>query len=142
MATFDKYGWYSGNQYPGRHTEVEPSNTYVGAQVGRLRANWTGLDWVDIPYEVPPTSSKESYRQSLWCELADLKTALSDIGLYSAAEALVMAEGTPRKYVISWNNRLTIARTGGISAFLRTGLNKTHVEWDDIFEASKAIKDE
>lgn len=54
MHTFDNFGWYSANKYPGRVADVAPVNTSVSEKEGDLRANWTGYEWIDRPYSIPP----------------------------------------------------------------------------------------
>lgn len=53
---FDLYGWYTGqSDEPGlRTTAVAPENTSTAETEGEPRANWTGVAWVELPYEVPP----------------------------------------------------------------------------------------
>ena len=52
---FDDYGWYSGSSATkvDRSVEVKPSNLSVTTVEGEKRANYTGYDWIDIPYVVP-----------------------------------------------------------------------------------------
>lgn len=60
MAYFDDYGWYTQEIVEGRGTSVEPSNTSTSEETGGLRANWTGYEWVDLPYKSPPEPIPEA----------------------------------------------------------------------------------
>ena len=50
MNTYNLYGWYSANQFPNRAASVAPVNLSLTETTGELRANWTGYEWVDLPY--------------------------------------------------------------------------------------------
>lgn len=49
---FDLYGWFTSEDN-GRHTEVEPPTLSETTGSGELRANWTGYEWVLLPYATP-----------------------------------------------------------------------------------------
>lgn len=53
MAHFDLYGWYSAAPIVGREAPEPPS---IPAQkvVGQPYPNWTGVEWVMVPYFDPP----------------------------------------------------------------------------------------
>ena len=53
MHHFDLYGWYTTEQLPGRATDIAPDNTSETTTDGELRANFTGYEWVDLPYQAP-----------------------------------------------------------------------------------------
>ena len=52
MHTYNLYGWYADDQFPGR-VATEPNNLSLTETVGEMRANWTGYEWVDLPYQAP-----------------------------------------------------------------------------------------
>lgn len=50
---YDERGWYTSEQLPGRFTDIAPDNTSETTTDGELRANFTGYEWVDLPYQAP-----------------------------------------------------------------------------------------
>ncbi|MCO5335384.1 hypothetical protein [Delftia tsuruhatensis] len=53
---FNLWGWYAGmSTTPGaRTTTLPPDNMQTHETAGRPRSNFTGLAWVELPYEAPP----------------------------------------------------------------------------------------
>lgn len=53
---YNFYGWYAGpcNDSEPRSTETAPGNTSQAATPGQPRANWTGYEWLNLPYQLPP----------------------------------------------------------------------------------------
>ncbi|UCV00714.1 hypothetical protein [Acidovorax radicis] len=52
---FDLWGWYAGTSHDAapRTTPVAPANLSTTNAEGELRANWSGVAWVDVPYTRP-----------------------------------------------------------------------------------------
>lgn len=50
MYAYDNYGWYIGEAESGRVTAIEPANKSISNEAGLPRANWSGYEWVDMPY--------------------------------------------------------------------------------------------
>lgn len=50
---FDNFGWYNGQGEGRRSTNIAPANTSTTTTAGQLRANWTGRNWVEVPYFAP-----------------------------------------------------------------------------------------
>lgn len=67
---FDLWGWYAGQaEEPGaRTTAVAPGNLSTSETEGELRANWTGVVWVLVPYVVPaePVEPEQPEGERLW----------------------------------------------------------------------------
>lgn len=65
---FDLFGWYTGQaEEPGlRTTPLAPANTSLTEVEGELRANWTGVEWVELPYEPPPAPVEPEADPRLW----------------------------------------------------------------------------
>lgn len=65
---FDLWGWYTGQvEEPGmRTTPVAPANTSLTEVQGELRANWTGVEWVELPYEAPSAPLEPEADPRLW----------------------------------------------------------------------------
>ena len=54
MYYFDIYGWYTSTPIAGRSTDIAPNNISETTTPGELRANFTGYEWVYLPYQTPP----------------------------------------------------------------------------------------
>ncbi len=52
MHSFDSYGWLSSSPIAGRETDVEPP-AHGDKIVGQPFPNWTGFEWVLVPYAEP-----------------------------------------------------------------------------------------
>lgn len=65
---FDLWGWYTGQvEEPGlRTTPVAPANTSLTEVEGESRANWTGVEWVELPYVAPPAPVEPEADPRLW----------------------------------------------------------------------------
>ena len=53
MYYFDLYGWYTSTPIAGRSTDISPDNIIETTTPGEMRANFTGYEWVDLPYQAP-----------------------------------------------------------------------------------------
>lgn len=58
---YDLWGWYVGMATsPGeRTTTLPPDNMQTHDATGRPRSNFTGLAWIELPYEMPPAPQPE-----------------------------------------------------------------------------------
>ena len=65
---FDLFGWYTGQvDEPGlRTTPLAPANTSLTEVEGEPRANWTGVEWVELPYLAPPAPVEPEADPRLW----------------------------------------------------------------------------
>jgi hypothetical protein len=65
---FDLWGWYTGQvEEPGlRTTPVAPANMSLTDVEGEPRANWTGVEWVELPYVAPPAPVEPEADPRLW----------------------------------------------------------------------------
>jgi len=82
---YDGFGWYVGESgIDGRCTEDQPSNLSVSNAADELRSNWTGFDWIELPYValVPPELSEPvpqyitKYQAELYLNRQGLLTGL------------------------------------------------------------------
>ena len=55
LYRFDNFGWYAGETTidDPRRTEVAPTNLSQTTTPGELRSNFTGYQWVEVPYVAP-----------------------------------------------------------------------------------------
>lgn len=70
---YDDYGWYSGETCSESRSTVTPPN-YTGDRiVGELFPNYTGVEWVLVPYYAPPApDTREIRRAEILAELAQI----------------------------------------------------------------------
>lgn len=56
---YDHGGWFAGStdQQLERATELAPTNLTVAEVPGELRSNWTGYEWIELPFVVAPMPS-------------------------------------------------------------------------------------
>lgn len=87
---FDLFGWYEGtSEEPGLRTTTEaPANTSTSEAEGELRANWTGAEWVDVPYAAPPVPTEPEVDPRIWwVDVGPFKDRLGmDIGAIAASQ--------------------------------------------------------
>lgn len=64
---YDIYGWYIGlGPQIERSTDIAPDNLDISDIPTNLRANWTGLEWVNLPYVKPPLPDNSELKAMLW----------------------------------------------------------------------------
>lgn len=49
---YDIYGWFT-TEDNGRETDIAPQSLSETTEPGELRPNWTGYEWVELPYVAP-----------------------------------------------------------------------------------------
>lgn len=52
---YDFAGWYTGStdQQHERSTPIAPANLIVTEVAGEMRSNWTGYEWMNLPFVAP-----------------------------------------------------------------------------------------
>jgi len=87
---FDLWGWYIGQaEEPGlRTTPLAPANTSLTEVEGEPRANWTGVEWVELPYVAPPAPVEpEADPRLWWVDVGPFKDRLGmDIGAIASSQ--------------------------------------------------------
>lgn len=65
---FDLWGWYLGtSEEPGLRTvPTAPANLSTSDEPGAPRANWTGAEWVELPYEAPLAPVEPEADPRIW----------------------------------------------------------------------------
>lgn len=58
---YDLYGWFSGacGKNEPRKTDMAPANASQTTVAGEPRANWTGYEWIELPYQTPAPPAPE-----------------------------------------------------------------------------------
>lgn len=135
MAYFDNYGWYTIEVLVDRVAGIEPANTSITDVDGELRSNWTGNEWVNIPYkkfeyvetiQVPQTITPRQIRMQL-----------TNSGLRQQVEDMV---ANSNDYALKdwWEYSLDYKRDNPILIGMATQLGLTEEQLDNMFiEASK-----
>jgi hypothetical protein len=141
---FDYWGWYAGPAPYGapRSTTEAPANTSTSDTPGALRANWTGHEWIELPYAapdplpaptvpVPQSVTKRQARQALL--LAGLLDQVqSKIDAIPDATARGMAQ-------IEWDDSQVYERNRPILISLGTALGLSSGDLDQLFRTAAAL---
>ena len=130
MATYDHYGWYAADQFPTRAASVAPVNLSLTETTGELRANWTGYEWVELPYAAPVITEPVILVPQV-VSRAQFILALLQIDLLDEVEAAIAA--ADRAAQINYNERLEFERSFPLIATMAAVLGKTDAEVDALF---------
>ena len=68
-SRFDAWGWFAGEATADdieRVTDVPPGAVPAERVVGELYPNWTGREWILLPYEEPPAAVEPEADPRLW----------------------------------------------------------------------------
>ena len=130
METYDHYGWYSADQFPNRVADVEPENASLTEIEGELRANWTGYEWVELPYAAPVITEPVILVPQV-VSRAQFILALLQIDLLDEVEAAIAA--ADRATQINYEERLEFERSFPLIATMAAVLGKTDAEVDALF---------
>ncbi len=130
MATYDHYGWYAADQFPTRAASVAPVNISLNESPGELRANWTGYEWVELPYAAPVITEPVILVPQV-VSRAQFILALLQIDLLDEVEAAIAA--ADRATQINYEERLEFERSFPLIATMAAVLGKTDAEVDALF---------
>ncbi len=130
MNTYNLYGWYSANQFPNRAASVAPVNLSLTETTGELRANWTGYEWVELPYAAPVITEPVILVPQV-VSRAQFILALLQIDLLDEVEAAIAA--ADRATQINYEERLEFERSFPLIATMAAVLGKTDAEVDALF---------
>ena len=129
MHTYNLYGWYAADQFPARVATV-PNNLSLTETVGEMRANWTGYEWVDLPYAAPVITEPVILVPQV-VSRAQFILALLQIDLLDEVEAAIAA--ADRATQINYEERLEFERSFPLIATMAAVLGKTDAEVDALF---------
>lgn len=139
MAYFDNYGWYTIEVLVDRVAEIEPANTSVTEVEGELRSNWTGNEWVNIPYKKFEYAETIPVPQTITVRQA--REQLIRIGLLSNVQSEIdkITDITQREIVQNyWEYSLGFERNNEILIGLTSSLGLSDKDIDNLFiQASK-----
>ena len=135
MHHFDLYGWYTTEQLPGRDTDIAPDNTSETTTDGELRANFTGYEWIDLPYSPPPPMVQPTPEVPQSVSMRQARLALLGAGLLGNVDAAIAAQEEPiRSHIqIEWDYATEIDRKWPTLLALSAALGLTPNQLDDLF---------
>ncbi len=89
-SRFDAWGWFAGEATADdleRVTDVPPGAVPAERVVGELYPNWTGREWILLPYEEPqPLPEPEPDERLWWVDVGPFKDRLGmDIGAIASS---------------------------------------------------------
>ncbi len=141
MHHFNIYGWYTTEQIPGRATDIAPANTSETVTDGELRANFTGYEWVNLPYQTPVPVAPPAPEVPQSVTMRQARLVLLGAGLLSGVDAAIAAMPEPDKSVaqITWEFAQTVDRDFGMVPQLAAALGMTEAQIDDLFIAAAQL---
>lgn len=135
MATYDLWGWYSADDYPGRQAP-DPVNMSMTTVPGELRANWTGQEWVDIPYSAPPEIHITAPVPEFISRL-QAKAILMMRGHYDDVVTIINSEHPLTK--LAWDEAQDFYRHAPLVVSISNQMGWTADYVDDMFRDGKTI---
>ena len=102
MYYYDKYGWFTSDVISNRIVEVEPPLTSETVVVGELRANWTGVEWLELPYY-----QSESVDSNLQTLKDSLTAAVTEKRWLCEISGVTLPSGVKVSTTIEDQNRIT-----------------------------------
>lgn len=141
MHHFDLYGWYTTEQLPGRATDIAPENTSETTTDGELRANFTGFEWLDLPYQAPPEVLPPPPEVPQSVTMRQARLALHAAGLLTSVDVAIAAMSEPEKTAaqITWEYAQSVDRGFGMVPTLAAALGMTETQIDDLFIAAAQL---
>ena len=138
---YDLFGWYIGPGTGQRTTSVAPANTSLDSTEGLFRSNWTGYEWIEIPYVVPPelevfipVPEVVTRRQA--------KIALIQAGLLDVVEAAIAAipDETERRIAqVDWADAQEVRRDWPLLVQMAAQIGLTPEQVDNLFRQAATI---
>ena len=142
MYYFDKYGWYTSTPIAGRETITAPDTLSETVTLGEIRANFTGPEWVELPYVTPPPVVDTPLRNvpdSVTMRQARL--ALLGAGLLAGVDAAINSLPSPQKEAakIEWEYTTDVQRSSGLVPMMGAALGLDDAALDALFIEAAAL---
>lgn len=138
---YDNYGWYMGTGTGQRTTEIAPANTSIDETEGLSRSNWTGYEWIELPYVKPPESViVDPVPEAITPRQA--KIALLHAGLLDDVETAISAipdETTRRIAQIEWEYAQEVRRDWPLLVAVAGQMGLADEQVDDLFRIAANI---
>jgi hypothetical protein len=141
MPYYDSHGWYTATPITGRAAPSEPANTSETTVPGQLRANWSGYEWLDLPYQAPAAPPEPAVPVPDSVTMRQARRALHAAGLLAGVEAAIDALTEPDKTAarIEWEYSSEVQRHNGFVAQLAPALSLSEAQLDALFVAAAAL---
>ena len=132
---YDERGWYTGEQLPGRDTDIEPPMLSETTTTGEMRANFTGRAWLTLPYFEPAPPPVPVIEVPQFVTMRQARLALLGAGLLDDIEAAINALPSPQKEAarIEWEYSQEVQRHNGFVSVLAPMLGLTAEQTDALF---------
>lgn len=131
MNYFDNYGWYTSTPIEGRSTAITPANKSETTAEGELRANFTGYEWLDLPYQSPPPPTPAPVPVPQQVTMRQARLALLGAGLLSGVETAIAGAGPAAQ--IEWEYASEVQRSSGLVPAMASALGMTESQIDSLF---------
>ena len=142
MYYFDKYGWYMSTPIAGRETIIAPDTLSETVTPGEIRANFTGHEWVALPYVTPPPIVDTPLRNvPNSVTMRQARLALLGAGLLAGVKAAINALPSKQKEAakIEWEYATDVQRNSGLVQMLVVALGLDDAALDALFIEAAAL---
>jgi len=140
MNGYNLYGWFTGEAEGQRTTAIVPTNQSLTEVEGEHRANWTGYEWVDLPY-IAPVEIVPVEPVPKTCTMRQGRLALNRAGKLSMIDAAIASLPSPQREEaeIEWEYALELERAWPTLQLLGTAIGLTDEEMDDLFRLAVTL---
>ena len=141
---FDYWGWYAGAGADGapRSTPIVPANTSTSDTPGAMRSNWTGHEWVELPYSVPDPLPAPALPVPQSVTKRQARQALLLAGLLDLVQPAIDAipDTTARRMAqIEWDDSQEYQRDRPVLISLASRLGLTAGALDNLFRTAATL---
>ena len=142
MYYFDKYGWYTSTPIAGRETIIAPDTLSETVTPGEIRANFTGHEWVELPYVTPPHIVDTPLRNvPNSVTMRQARLALLGAGLLDDIDAAIDSLPSPQKEAarIEWEYATDVQRSSGLVPMMGAALGLDDAALDALFSVAGGL---
>lgn len=137
---YDKFGWFTSAQLPGRSTDVAPPTLSETTTDGEQRANWTGHAWEVLAYRAPVIDPPAVIVPAA-VTMRQARLALFMAGKLADVDTAIAALPEPAKTAaqIEWEFSNELQRSNPLVLTLGPALGLTSEQIDALFIAASAL---
>ena len=142
MYYFDKYGWYTSTSIAGRETIIATDTLSETVTPGEIRANFTGHEWVELPYMTsPPIVDTPLRNVPNSVTMRQARLTLLGAGLLAGVEAAIDSLPSPQKEAarIEWEYATEVQRSSGIVLMMGVTLGLDDAALDALFIEAEGL---
>lgn len=142
---FNTWGWYVGVVADGtpRSVSQEPLNMSVSETPGALRSNYTGSEWIELPYTAPEPMPEPAPELPDEVDRWKAHFVLASAGLMPAVRAAIAAieDDTERAVAeVLFEQRPTIRRISALTQRVQQAVGISDAERDAMFVQAFALQ--